>query len=133
MTNAPGKGGVVGVDLGRDSTDIVSPPRNFATTNRFVSWWEVHSDIAPFLAEVREWPMAGTPAWCALAADDPRRLAALLDAAQHWILRVETCQQAGCEASRAVSAAADWQAIARNMVQRRKAVADGAYIPRVAS
>ena len=52
--------------------------------------------------------MAGTPAWCALDDTDPVKLAALLDAAQHWALRVETCQTAECEASHAISAAFDW-------------------------
>ena len=59
--------------------------------------------------------MAGTPAWCALGDDDPAKLAALLDAAQHHALRVENCQQAKCEASREISAAADWPAIAREL------------------
>ena len=69
--------------------------------------------------------MAGTPEWCALESSDPRKLAALYDAAQHWVLRVETCQQAKCQAGQAVSAAADWSAIATEIFRRR-----GAYLPR---
>jgi Protein of unknown function (DUF2742) len=57
--------------------------------------------------------MVGTPAWCALAEDDPRKQAALFDAAQHWALRMETCQQACCDASHEISNAADWSALAR--------------------
>jgi hypothetical protein len=38
---------------------------------------------------------------------DPRKVAALFDAAQHWALRVETSQQAQAETSRDISAAAD--------------------------
>jgi hypothetical protein len=56
--------------------------------------------------------MAGTPQWCELADDDPRKTAALFDAARHWALRIETFQIAECEASHAISAAADWSAIA---------------------
>jgi hypothetical protein len=71
------------------------------------SWWDVHTYVSPTLAEVGCWPMVGTAAWCALPDDDPVKLAALLDAAQHWALRLETCQVAECEASHAISAAAD--------------------------
>jgi hypothetical protein len=97
-----------------------------------VSWWSVHEWVTRHLESVGTWPMAGTPEWVALPDDDPRKLAALLDAAQHWALRVETAQQAECEASRAVSAAADWSAIARDRLRHTNAVASGAYIPRKA-
>jgi hypothetical protein len=72
--------------------------------------------------------MAGTPAWCALDDEDPLKEAALLDAAQHHTLRVETAQQQRCEASRAVAAAEDWGSIATEMQQRREV-----YIPRAPS
>jgi hypothetical protein len=83
--------------------------------SRQVSWWSVHQHVAALLAEVGSWPLAGTPTWCALDDDDPRKLAALLDAAQNWALRIETMQEAACEASRAVSAAADWSAIGQRI------------------
>ena len=79
--------------------------------NKQVSWWSVHEFVAPYLDAAA--PMAGTPAWCALDDDDPAKLAALLDAAQHWALRVETCQEAECEASHDISATYDWAAIGR--------------------
>jgi hypothetical protein len=44
--------------------------------------------------------------------------AALLDAARHWALRVETAQQAQCEASAAVSLGSDWTAIAKRAKDR---------------
>ncbi|HSS26057.1 MAG TPA: DUF2742 domain-containing protein [Mycobacterium sp.] len=94
--------------------------------NQQVSWWDVHEHVAPLLAQAGSWPMAGTPEWQQLPASDPRKLAGLLDAAQHWALHVETCQQAECEASQAISAAADWSAIATRIFQRR----NSAYIPR---
>jgi hypothetical protein len=84
-----------------------------------VSWWDVHEHVATYLDEVGSWPMAGTPAWCALPADDPTKLAALLDAARHWALRVETCQTAECEASHAISGAADWARIAQHRYRQR--------------
>nr|WP_210419977.1 DUF2742 domain-containing protein [Mycobacterium helveticum] len=98
-----------------------------------VSWWEVNRLVTPLLAGVGSWPMAGTPAWCSLAQDDPAKWAALLDAAQHWALRVETCQQAHAEASRDISAAADWSAVARDLRRHAAAARAGAYIRREAS
>ena len=85
----------------------------------------MHEHVAPILASVASWPMAGTPEWCALDDEDPVKIAALFDAAQHWALRVETCQQAACEASREISTAADWSAIATETSRRREV-----YIPR---
>jgi Protein of unknown function (DUF2742) len=80
-----------------------------------VSWWDVHEHVAPLLDQVGSWPAVGTPAWCLLNDDDPVKVAALYDAAQHWALRVETCQQAECEASHDISAAGDWSAIAQHI------------------
>ena len=87
-----------------------------------VNWLTVHKVVGAVLNQVNDWPMLGTPAWCSLAHDDPRKWAALLDGAQHWALRVDSCQEAKCEASRAISAAplftnsgdpVDWSAIGR--------------------
>ncbi len=95
-----------------------------ANTSRAVNWWTVHLWVSPLLDAVGNWPMAGTPAWCALADNDPVKLAAVFDAARHHALRVDTAQDAMAEASRAVSAAADWSAISRTLDRGR------AYIPR---
>ena len=99
------------------------------TGSQQVSWWSVHQHVTPLLVSTGTWPMAGTPEWCQLADDDPRKLAALLDAARHWALRVETCQQSACEASQAISAAADWKAVARRIHQGKP----DSYIPRKVS
>ena len=76
------------------------------------------------------WPAAGTPAWCDLPDDDPAKLAALLDAAQHWALRVETCQAAQCEASRDISAAYDWAALSVWLRRHREFYAAHPYLKR---
>lgn len=73
-----------------------------------VSWWSVHEFVDQVVKQVNGWPMLGTPAWCSLAHDDPRKWAALLDGAQHHALRIETAQQARADASRAVSTAVYW-------------------------
>jgi hypothetical protein len=80
-----------------------------------VNWWSVHEFVCDVLNQVAEWPTAGTPAWCSLASDDPRKWAALLDASQHHALRLELNQEARAAASKAVAAAADWPAISREI------------------
>jgi hypothetical protein len=99
-------------------TDSISTLSDRCVSSQQVNWWLVHEYVGGRLEQAGTWPMAGTPAWCALPDDDPRKLAALLDAAQHWALRVDTCQQAQCEASRDISAGWDWSAIATEMIQR---------------
>ncbi|MCV7034696.1 DUF2742 domain-containing protein [Mycobacterium heckeshornense] len=100
--------------------------------SRQVSWWPVHQFLESVLSQAKYecLPMAGTPAWCALADRDPRKLLALAVAGEHHVLRMETAQEALAEASKAVAAAADWPAIAAEVTQRRAAEHTGARIPR---
>jgi hypothetical protein len=93
-----------------------------------VSWWSAHVFIEAVVQQANypTIPDAGTPAWCALADDDPRKLLALAVAGDHHVLRVETAQQAAADASKAVASAADWPGVARSVGRRRCA----AYIPR---
>jgi hypothetical protein len=83
-----------------------------------VSWWSVHEFVQAVLDQVNDWPILGAPAWCSLAHDDPRKWAAVLDAAQHHALRIETAQQARADASKAISSAADWSTVSREIHQR---------------
>ena len=83
-----------------------------------VNWWTVHEHVAPLLEAAGSWPTVGTPAWCSLDRADARKTAALLDAARHWALRLETSQTAECEASQAISGAEDWSAIAQEIRDR---------------
>jgi Protein of unknown function (DUF2742) len=112
----------------RPQTTAVSPR---CSSSQQVSWWPVHEIAAPVLAQVQSWPMAGTPEWCALDDDDPAKWAALLDAAQHWALRVETLQEAHCDASREISAALDWSALAREINERTEFYAARPWLKRV--
>jgi Protein of unknown function (DUF2742) len=98
----------------------VTPNHGPCVSSRAVSWWSVHEFVAPVLARVGSWPMAGTVEWNALPDDDPRRIAAIFDAAQHHALRMETGQQAECEASRAISAAEDWSWVAAQVREREE-------------
>ncbi|WP_326547039.1 DUF2742 domain-containing protein [Mycolicibacterium sp. ND9-15] len=115
-----------------DSSQSLSVPEPIALSQQ-VSWWDVHEFVSPLLTSVQSWPMIGSPAWCELPGDDPRKLAAVFDAARHWALRVETCQQARCDAAQAISAAYDWRQIAQRQFVRDCAREFGAYIPRVSA
>jgi hypothetical protein len=75
------------------------------------------------------WP--GTPAWCELDDDDPRKLLALAEFGLHHVVRVEVAQQARADASRAVSAAADWPAVAREIHARNAFRAERPWSKRV--
>jgi hypothetical protein len=114
-----------------ESNSIGGTTSGKAVCSQQVAWFDyVYLWVRTMLDSVGSWPLIGTPEWALLPDDHPARWAAILDAAQHWALRLETLQQAECEASRAVSSSADWKAVAREQSQRRKAIADGCYIPR---
>jgi Protein of unknown function (DUF2742) len=100
-----------------------------------VSWWETHQFLQAAIAQASLGPIpaAGTPAWCELDDSDPRKLLALALDGEHQVLRKEVAQSAMADASRAVSAAADWPAVARGNLRRAHAVVSGAYIPRSAA
>jgi hypothetical protein len=98
-----------------------------------VSWISVREFIMPVLNQANGWPLLGTPAWCSLAHDDPRKWASLLDGAQHWALRVDTCQAATAETSRDISAAVNWPDVARELKGLREFHAARPWLKRVAS
>jgi len=89
-----------------------------AISSRTADWWAVHSFVAPWLDAADDYPMAGTLAWQELSSNDPQKWAALLDAASHHILRVETAQAQRAEAAKAVAGATDWPQVAREIRQR---------------
>ena len=100
-------------------------------TSRSVSWWPVHEFVSPMLTSVGTWPTVGTPEWCALPDNDARKIAAIYEAAQHWALRLESSQAARAEASRDISDAADWYAVAREINQRAEFYAARPWLKRV--
>ncbi|MEI7717717.1 MAG: DUF2742 domain-containing protein [Mycobacterium sp.] len=105
------------------TASVVSP-----VTARTVDWWAVHQFVAGWLDHLDRWPMAGTLEWQRLADDDPFKWASLLDAAQHWALRVDTAQAATTQASHAIAAAVDWRRLASEIQQRSTSTV---YIPRL--
>jgi hypothetical protein len=96
-------------------TQQQSQANDYRHSNRLVAWFEVvlWRDRMLERLGVQNFPMVGTPAWCALPDDHPVKLAAAFDAAQHWALRVDTDQEAQAAASQAILGAEDWSAIAK--------------------
>ncbi len=92
--------------------------------SRQVAWEPVYRFLAPDLGDHNIIP--GTPAWCDLDDHDHRKRAACNWPVVWWSVAEDARQTAIAEASREISTAADWPAVARRM-QRRKS---GVYIPR---
>lgn len=84
-----------------------------------VSWWETHTYLEYQLAQanIGPLPLAGSPDWQALSDDNPQKLLALAVAGEHHILRMETAQESRAEASRAISACADWPTIVTRIIR----------------
>ncbi|WP_205874447.1 DUF2742 domain-containing protein [Mycobacterium camsae] len=103
------------------TTPLASSQRTAVPASQQVSWEPVHAFLQAALAQANTGPLpwAGTPAWCELADGDPRKLLALAAAGEHHVLRVEACQAARAEASRAVSNACNWARVSRDIQQRR--------------
>jgi hypothetical protein len=109
----------------------LNPTHESRLASRQVTWWSVHEYVLPRLTAA--WPMAGTPEWCDLPDTDPRKLAALHDAAQHWALRVEACQLAMSDAGSEISAAENWSRIAQHIRDRAEFEGEHPWAKRVAS
>lgn len=105
------------------------PQRAGAPPSQQVSWWSTYTFITATLAQANLGPLpaAGTPAWCELADGDSRKMLALAISGTHHALRVEIAQEQRAEASKNISAAADWPSVARSIRRR-----DTAYIRRSA-
>lgn len=97
--------------------DTNQPADHDITASRQVSWWPVYDYInrqrRRFGALELSGPLLGTPAWVVLPDDHPAKLSAVLNAAEAVAYSVNADQAAAAAASRAISAAADWSAIAK--------------------
>ncbi|CAN5523537.1 hypothetical protein BH09ACT7_BH09ACT7_08440 [soil metagenome] len=90
----------------------------------------MHELVEPVLTSVGTWPMVGSALWQQLDDHDPMKWAAILDAARHWALRVDTSQEARAEASRAIAGAADWATLSREIRQRTEFYAERPWLRR---
>lgn len=109
------------------------PVLQHTNASRQVQWWTVHEFVKNVLDEAGSWPMVGSVEWNLLDDDDPVKVAAIYDAAQHWALRLDTNQQALADTSRDVSGAADWSRISRELAQLNSFRAQNPWTKRVAS
>lgn len=126
----PGSSAETGTNTNNQDTTCTA---EHSVSSRQVSWWSVHEHAQPHLDAVGSWPTVGTPQWCLLDDDHPVKIAAIFDAARHWALHLELNQESRCEASRDVSAAADWSRVATNLVQYNSFHAARPWLKRVAS
>lgn len=106
-----------GADTDKDTPTAPNTP-TWARASQQVSWSDVHAFVLPKLVLAGDWPMIGSPAWCDLDGRDRAKWASVLDAAQHWALRIEHLQQAECESSHDISAAEDWSKLADTIRNR---------------
>ena len=106
---------------------------SYEISSQQASWYSVHEYVEPLLTAVGQWPMLGSPEWCALPDNDASKIAALYDGARHWALRLETSQQAQSDASRDISAAADWAAVAAVARDRAEFFAARPWLKRVSA
>ncbi|EIC65347.1 phiRv2 phage protein [Mycobacteroides abscessus M94] len=83
-----------------------------------MAWLTVHEFVQPHIEAAGPFPVAGTVAWQLLPATEPGKWAALLDAAQHYALRLDIEQEAAIAAGQAISRSQDWGSVARKMRQR---------------
>lgn len=90
--------------------------------SRQVDWWPVHEFVEEL--DLADLPFPGTPAWCQL--DDEHKRLACIAAAEHYALLLDTRQEQLADASKAIAAAENWAAVARNITRRES----GIYVPR---
>lgn len=88
-----------------------------------VNWWATHLFIEAAVAQANcgPLPVAGTPAWSALADGDPRKLLAMAAAGEHHVLRVEQAQAVRAQAAEDIHGGENWSEVAR-LVRRRKEI-----------
>lgn len=88
-----------------------------------ISWEPVHHFVGRLLAGRSTAILPGTPEWCALDDNDPRKTVALLIAADRWALdqerlHLEHQRIAAKDAALQISAEKDWAAVARQIRER---------------
>lgn len=123
------------MDRAPSTTPIAGPNSTAIPASQQVAWWPTHKFLEAALAQANAGPLprAGTPAWCELADGDPRKLLSLAMDGEHHVLRKEVAQTARAEASRAISKAADWHRVAREIHSRKSFYASRPWLRRAVS
>ena len=110
-----------------------TPAHQLVNSSRQVNFSAVHDYVVKLIGPGLDLLTVGTPAWCALDDDDPAKTAAVINGGQHWALHLELRQLALAKASKAIAAAADWTAIAREVHEIDAFRAKNPWAKRVAS
>jgi Protein of unknown function (DUF2742) len=100
-----------------------SQQRDWYSTHLFLEAYRAQANCGPI-------PAAGTPSWRSLEFNDPRKLLSLALDGEHHVLRCEVAQSAMADGSRAVSAAADWKQVGREVQQRASFRAERPWMSR---
>lgn len=85
--------------------------------NRQIAWFDVYQFVAPHLPSQIVLP--GTPAWLDLDDTDPLKRRNLLWPVIWWCLEQDARQTALADASRQISTAAPWAALAQRIQNGR--------------
>ena len=101
-------------------------------SSRQVAWFETYTFASRIAAQrgysltAAQLPAPGTPTWCGMPDSDARKLLSLLLRGVQAALADDATQAASADASREISTAADWRALAQRTHRGR----GPAYIPR---
>ncbi|WP_081283334.1 DUF2742 domain-containing protein [Mycobacterium asiaticum] len=117
--NIAGAGG--GRELVGSTQHFNAPVRHEPTASRELDWLTVAQFCDPLVARFDSLPLPGSPEWVALPDCDPAKVAAVLQVGRYWVFDHSCRQEALTEASQAISAAADWGDLSRQIRQRRDA------------
>ncbi|MET4432394.1 DUF2742 domain-containing protein [Mycolicibacterium sp. 624] len=98
--------------------------------SRQVNWFEVHSYAARLATShgvaLDHHLIPGTPQWCGMPDDDARKLLALVLGGVREALHHDVVQEHRAAASREISSAGGWSAVAQTVRNGR----GNAYVPR---
>lgn len=94
--------------------------------SRQVNWYEAFAFASRIASQYgvtldhRELPIAGTLQWCGMADDDARKLMALVLGGVREALANDAHQDALAQAGEAISGAADWSQVSRDVRRRHE-------------
>lgn len=115
------------------AADIPLTTTTATVSSRQVDWYPVHLYVTELTKHLGSVPYPGTPAWIALPDHDPAKAAAVLRFGVLKALDEDTRQSAMAQASRDVSAGADWTYVAQRVRDDDEFYAANPYLRRRAA
>lgn len=101
-----------------ETSTTETPARKGGGSSREVNLFAVHQFLAPHLGDPEYIP--GTPSWTELPDDNAAKWRAVLWAAMWWAVSENTRQDAIAKAGQAISSAADWSQMSRDVHRRHE-------------